>query len=130
MKALKRILISIVALTVFNYTAMADQYSNDSNISPTVIHLDGYKNYFVFKENIQELKPGTYHLVVSNKANSNMNLEIQDIASAEFLDVFTVAPGETHISFIRIGQKGAHVRDPKLSNSWQALKHYLNKPEI
>jgi hypothetical protein len=83
----------------------------------TRVHLDQHNGYFAARETLVGLKPGTYELVVSNKAGKLAGFQLVNAAGEE-LDRFPLEPGETRTSRVEIGEGGFRYRCPINPTPW------------
>lgn len=83
-----------------------------------VIHLDQYNGYFSARETLADLKPGTYEIVVTNKAGKLAGFQVQAMGSKETLDMFPLEPGASKTSRIQVGADGFRFRCPINPTPW------------
>ena len=107
----------LIALTTVLFTLVLGQNSFAEKVDQ-VIHLDQYNGYFAAKETFNQLKPGKYKFVVTNKADKLVGFLIQDLKTHEQLDIFPLQPGETSESIVHIGSNGFRYRCPINPTPW------------
>ena len=83
-----------------------------------MIHLDQYNGYFSARETLADLKPGTYEIVVTNKAGKLAGFQVQAMGSKETLDMFPLEPGASKTSRIQVGADGFRFRCPINPTPW------------
>ena len=84
----------------------------------TTIHLDEHNGYFAAQETLEDLKPGEYEFVISNKANKLVGFWLQDGKTHVFLDQFPLEPGQTRTTRVTLTENGFRYRCPINPTPW------------